>query len=249
VADPGGGAWAVEALTRDLAEQGWAAFQAIEAAGGLAAALRNAHVHREVAATREARAKAIATRRLPLTGVSDYPLLNETTPDAEQAPPHPAPAPQPADAIEPLTFIRLSEPFERLRDRAKPHAPKVFFANLGPLAEFSARANFAANLFAAGGVAVHGAETVYADHAAMAQAFQASGLAVAVLTGSDTRYAAESLEAATALKAAGCAWLIHAGKPADEQAVRAKGFDQFIFAGQDALAALDLLHTALGITT
>jgi methylmalonyl-CoA mutase cobalamin-binding subunit len=68
-----------------------------------------------------------------------------------------------------------------------------------------------------------------------------------VLTGSDGRYAAESLEAAAALQAAGCAWLIHAGKPTDEQTSRAKGFDQFIFAGQDAVAALRLLHTALGI--
>jgi methylmalonyl-CoA mutase cobalamin-binding subunit len=82
----------------------------------------------------------------------------------------------------------------------------------------------------------------------MAAAFAASHLKVAVLTGSDTRYAAESLAAAQALKAAGCAWLIHAGKPSDEAAVRAKGFDQFIFAGHNALEALATLHAALGIT-
>ncbi len=248
VADPGGGAFAVEALTRQLAEEAWAHFQAIEAQGGLITAAKTGTLQREIAASAEARDKLIAARRAALTGISDYPLLEETTPEIEAASNPAPPASKPAaDPIMPLTWRRLSEPFEALRDAAKAKAPKVFFANLGPLAEFSPRSNFAMNLFAAGGVAPHGPDTDYPDHGAMASAFKASGCKVAVLTGSDTRYAAESLEAATALKAAGCDWLIHAGKPADEQAVRAKGFDQFIFAGQDAIAALRLLHTALGV--
>ena len=248
VADPGGGAFAVEALTQSLAEEAWALFQEIEANGGLIAAAKAGTLQQKIAVSAEHRAKLVATRRAPLTGVSDYPLLAETTPETEAPPPSGASTARPsADQIAPLVWTRLSEPFEALRDAAKAKAPKVFFANLGPLAEFSPRSNFAMNLFAAGGVTAFGPDTVYSDHAAMAAALKTSSCKVAVLTGSDTRYAAESLEAATALKAAGCDWLIHAGKPADEQAVRAKGFDQFIFAGQDAIAALRLLHTALGI--
>ena len=38
--DPGGGAWHVEQLTDQLARQAWARFQAIEAGGGLLAALQ-----------------------------------------------------------------------------------------------------------------------------------------------------------------------------------------------------------------
>ena len=39
VADPAGGSWFVESLTRDLAEAGWAGFQAVEAGGGVVASL------------------------------------------------------------------------------------------------------------------------------------------------------------------------------------------------------------------
>lgn len=254
VVDPAGGAWFVEAMTRDLAEAAWKEFQGIEAQGGIVEALLGGALQSEVEIVRGRRDKAIATRRETITGVTDFPLLEERAPPL--APPASAPkkgaVPAPRGAVrtaKPLTPIRWSAPFEALRDLADAQVarPSVFFANLGPLAEFSPRSNFAQNLFATGGVAAHGADTPYADHAAMAAAFKASGLRVAVLTGSDTRYAADSLEAATALKAAGCTWLIHAGKPADEAAVRAKGFDQFIFAGQDALAALGTLHAALGI--
>ncbi len=248
VADPGGGAFAVEALTQSLAVEAWGLFQGIEAQGGLIAAAKAGTIQAEIGKTAEARGKLVASRRLPLTGVSDFPLLAETTPEIE-----PMSATESIaltltrDRIAPLAWARLSAPFEALRDAVKGHDARVFFANLGPLAEFSPRANFAQNLFAAGGVAGIGPDTAYADHAAMAAAFMASGARVAVLTGSDTRYATDSLDAAKALKAAGCDWLIHAGKPADEQAVRAKGFDQFIFAGQDTIATLRLLHTALGI--
>jgi methylmalonyl-CoA mutase len=39
-----------------------------------------------------------------------------------------------------------------------------------------------------------------------------------------------------------------AGKPGDrEAALRAAGVDQFVFAGQSAIAELETLHAALGI--
>jgi methylmalonyl-CoA mutase len=252
VIDPAGGSWFVEAMTKDLAQAAWAEFQGFEAQGGIVAALESGALAAEIEILRTRRAKAIATRRETITGVTDFPQIDEREPPlgrAQQSPSdQPAPSPQPQIAT-PLTPIRWAAPFEALRDRAdaQPQRPTVFFANLGPLAEFSPRANFAQNLFAAGGVAALGSDAVYADHGAMAAAFAASGLAVAVLTGSDTRYAVESLDAAATLKAAGCSWLIHAGKPADEQAVRAKGFDQFIYAAQDAIEALALLHAALGV--
>jgi methylmalonyl-CoA mutase len=247
VADPGGGGFAVEALTKTLAEEAWAIFQGLEVQGGLIAALRSGSFQADISKTAEARGKLIATRRFPITGVSDFPLLDETTPETDPVAATVSTTAPAADPIAPLPWTRHAEPFEALRDAAKGKDAKVFFANLGPLAEFSPRSTFAMNLFAAGGVAGVGPDTAYPDHSAMAAAFRSSGCRVAVLTGSDGRYAAESLEAAAALQAAGCAWLIHAGKPTDEQTSRATGFDQFIFAGQDAVAALRLLHTALGI--
>ena len=62
----------------------------------------------------------------------------------------------------PACRIRLAEPFEQLRDAsdrmlAKTGArPKVFLANLGKLADFTARAMFAKNFFEAGGIEAAG---------------------------------------------------------------------------------------------
>ncbi|MBQ0818858.1 methylmalonyl-CoA mutase, partial [Microvirga sp. HBU67558] len=59
-------------------------------------------------------------------------------------------------SIAPLPSIRTAEPFERLRDRADAYRartgerPRIFLANLGPIAAFTARATFAKNFFEAG---------------------------------------------------------------------------------------------------
>ena len=93
--------------------------------------------------------------------------------------------------------IRLAEPFEALRDAsdrmlAKTGArPKMFLANLGTLADFTARATFAKNFFEAGGI-----EAVtndgFNDRDAMVAAFKASGAKLACLCSSDEVYARRS---------------------------------------------------------
>src|SRR5690606_6985284 len=92
---------------------------------------------------------------------------------------------------EPFWPIRLAEPFERLRDLADQRtaagrAPKVFLAALGPLAEHSARLQYAQNFFAAGGIGAHPAS---GDAAALEQAARASACVLACICGSDKRYA------------------------------------------------------------
>jgi methylmalonyl-CoA mutase len=92
--------------------------------------------------------------------------INETPRSQDPTTPNPSPqgggefAEQEARiAFEPLAALRLAAPFETLRDAsdrmlARSGArPKVFLANLGSLADFTARATFAANFFAAGGIA------------------------------------------------------------------------------------------------
>jgi methylmalonyl-CoA mutase len=241
VIDPAGGAWFVEKLTRDLAEAAWKEMQGIEAQGGIVAALENGVVQHEVELVRQKRQKAFATRRESVTGVTDFPLLGADAPQVAGK--------RAARASNPkaLNPIRWAEPFETLRDKGEAAKPKVFFATLGPLAEFSARSNFARNLFAAGGVDAVGNEDVHADGPALVAAFRKSGLKVAVLCGSDARYASDAADAAEGLKKAGADWIVYAGKPANEAALRAAGVDQFIIAGQDALEALRTLHASLGI--
>lgn len=245
VADPAGGAWFVEKLTRDLASKAWEIMQAIEARGGIVAALQDGYLPGLVAEARARRQQLIATRRETITGVTDFPLLDAAAPDFEKRGGDAAPK-----ARAPLAPIRWAEPFEALRDRAEAQAkrPAVFFATLGALAAFGARAQFARNLFAAGGVASVGEEEEYASREAMIDAFRASQTRVAVISGTDATYAEAAENAAQRLKAAGADWVILAGKPGEHEAqLRGAGVDQFVYTGQDALQELETLHAALGI--
>ncbi|KAF0097864.1 MAG: methylmalonyl-CoA mutase [bacterium] len=80
VIDPAGGSWYIESLTDQLARAAWGLFQEIEKAGGMAEVLRNGTLAGQIAAVWTAREKAIATRRDPITGVSEFPNLTETVP-------------------------------------------------------------------------------------------------------------------------------------------------------------------------
>jgi methylmalonyl-CoA mutase len=85
VVDPAGGSWYVEALTDQLIEAGWAELRAIEAAGGMAAALDSGWLAERIGAVSAGRAKAVAKRKDAITGVSEFPLLDEE-PVLRQAP-------------------------------------------------------------------------------------------------------------------------------------------------------------------
>ncbi len=268
VADPAGGAWFVEKLTRDLADTAWLIMQQIEAAGGIVAALNAGLVQRLVGEARTARERAIATRRETITGVTDYPLLGAPLPTVSSpvyggggsreardgggnvAPSVSSADSSPASGGAKLTPTRLAAPFEALRDRAeaRPRRPAVFFATLGALAEFGPRAQWSRNLFASGGVGSIGEEDVHASMDSLIDAFRASHARVALIASTDAQYVEHAENAAQRLKAAGADWVILAGKPGDNEARwRAAGVDQFVFAGQNALQELETLHAALGL--
>ena len=212
VTDPAGGSYAVERLTHELSEAGWAEFQRIEANGGIDAALEDgsllAHID-EVVAVREAE---IARRKRPLTGVSEFPNLTETLPSRIADPA--------ADAVR-----RYGASFEALRD--EPAASPVFLATVGTIAAHTARATFASNLFAAGGIAVDVAgATDSVDDVLAAYA----GQAVVCLAGADSIYAEWGADLIARLRAAGAQWVILAGKtdlPVDDTC--AVGVDALAF--------------------
>jgi methylmalonyl-CoA mutase len=252
VADPVGGSWYVESLTDELARKAWSLFQDIENNGGLVATLTAGAFQKTVAASAATRAEAIAKGRMELTGVSVFPLLGE---DGVRAEPYPASAPAPKDRLaEPLLPHRLSESFEGLRDAADAYAakhgkpPQVFLANLGDIIEHNRRSTWAWNFLSAGGIDGLNSDG-YKDPAAAAQAFRSSGAEIACLCSSDEMYAREGEAAAKALKAAGAKRVMMAGKPGNsEQALRAAGVDGFLFAGQNAITALQGLHKVLGVS-
>jgi methylmalonyl-CoA mutase len=85
VIDPGGGSWYVECRTDALAQAAWTEFQAIEQAGGMVAVLKDGSFAKKIAAAYAQREGAIAKRRDPVTGVSEFPNILET-PIARETP-------------------------------------------------------------------------------------------------------------------------------------------------------------------
>jgi methylmalonyl-CoA mutase len=247
VADPAAGSGAFEALTRTLTEAAWDAFQALEREGGIVASLADGKVQARIAETRAARARNVATRREALTGASEFPFLAEKPVAVLDVPATP-PAPRGGA----LPSHRLAEPYEALRDASDAHLaetgrrPAVFLANLGTVAIFNARATFAANAFAAGGIEALDNDG-FSDPGVLAAAFKASGASIACLCSSDAVYGTQGVPAAEALRDAGATTIYLAGKPADlTETLRAAGVHGFLHAGCDLLA---LLGEALGRAT
>jgi methylmalonyl-CoA mutase len=253
VSDPAAGSGGIEDLTQQLCTAAWAKFQAIEQAGGVFAALSQNLIQREVAAARAARDANIAKRRDVLTGASEFPNLHEEA----AAVLAPAPATAPPRRASTVTFdalaaSRLAAPFEHLRDMSdallKDHGtrPKVFLANLGTPADFTARATFAKSFFEAGGIEAVDSDG-FKDAATLAAAFKASGAPLACLCSTDTVYAAQAAEAAQALHDTGSQHIYLAGRPGETEAgFRAAGIGTFVYAGCDALATLKAAHEHLG---
>lgn len=251
VADPTAGAGAIEALTDELCQAAWTLFQEIEREGGLVASLTAGAIQQRVAAVAADRARRLATRREPITGTSEFPQLDEpATGVLDVAPAERMHVLGGALVVPPLPSVRLAEPYEALRDAADAHAEKtgaratVFLANLGPIAEHTARAMWITNLLAAGGIDV-ATNDGFANSAEAGAAFTASGATVACICSNDTNY--ESLGEATAslLKTAGASHVLLAGQPSD--ALASAGVDTFLHVGIDVLAALGDLHDRLGV--
>ena len=159
VSDPAAGSGGIETLTQQLCEAAWSLFQEIEKAGGVFAALEQNLIQRKVAATRAVREANIARRKEVQTGASEFPNLHEAhVAVLDVKPAGPAPLAAAKITFDALAPIRLAVPFERLRDRsdemlkANGVRPKVFLANLGTAADFTARATFAKSFFETGGI-------------------------------------------------------------------------------------------------
>ncbi len=214
VVDPVGGSWYVEQLTAELAAKAWALFQDIESKGGIVSALTSGALQDDIARVAEARAKAVASGRQELTGVSVFPLLGE---DGVKVAPNPAPAPLTGKRqVRPLAPHRLAE---RVRGLARcrrrlPRQDRRAPARLPRQPRRDRRAQQALDL----GVELPGGRRHRGPHQrrlrgrrAAAEAFKASGAKIACLCSSDAIYANEAEAAAKALKAAGATRVLMAG--------------------------------------
>jgi methylmalonyl-CoA mutase len=229
VIDPAGGSWYVERLTDELAEAAWRFFRTIERDGGQAAVLRSGRIRTDLATTWAQRSKKLATRREPITGVSEFPYLGEKPVER---------APAPESRTGGLPRVRRDEAYEELRARSDAHLaatgsrPRVFLAALGPAAAHTARLTFAANLFQAGGI-----EPVTEG------TFEESGATEVCLCSSDALYEEQADDVVRTLKSAGARHVFLAGRPGQYS-----GVDSYVFAGCDAVAVLTATLDRMGVS-
>lgn len=248
--DPAGGSWAVETLTKQMKEKIWAAFQAVEAEGGIVKSLQNGTPQKEIGAVLESRFKAAELRRDRIVGNNMYPnmteaLLDPRTEDvasikkvrtesveeylsdiddvykdeclanikkstagesavtdaAISAAKAGATLPELTEAIandaqEEVAAIsphRWSERFEELRRRTEEWKEKtgenvrIFLANMGPIPQHKARADFTTGFLQVGAFEVLGNEGFKAVEEAAAAAKE-SGADVVVICSTDATY-------------------------------------------------------------
>lgn len=240
VNDPAGGSWYVENLTDQLATKAWAAFAEIEAAGGMVTALSSGLIADRIGITNAARAKRLATRAQPLTGVSMFPK-----PDEEPRMVRPRPVGPVRGGLAPL---RDSAVFEALRDRSAAAAstPEVFLACLGARRDFGGREMFSSALLGVAGIGSPSCEGGTA--AEIVASVTASGAKFVVLCSSAKIYAVQAIEVARALKDAGVETVFIAGRKAETGAEDVDAvIDGEIFDGMDVVAFLDSTLDRIGV--
>lgn len=234
VSDPGAGSYYVEARTADLAEAAWKLVREIEAAGGLREALAQGLVASWVRTAWGERRTQLAKRRQPLTGVSEFPILDQQPVVREELPDGLAEAVEDENALVPVNY---GADFEALRAAAEQsqQSTGVPVVLLGSIATSSARAGFVTNLLAVGGLRavtvgpVKGGE----DVAAAVESAGASLGPVVVIAGRDKEYADIGEVVVSELRRAGAEHVIVAGK----QGV-VSGTDAAVGVGADVVTTL-----------
>ncbi|MEA5052678.1 MAG: methylmalonyl-CoA mutase family protein, partial [Propionicimonas sp.] len=240
VSDPAGGSWYVESLTDPLAVRAWETFQQIEAAGGMTAALTSGLVAERIEASASERARRLADRSQPLTGVSMFP-----NPAEEPLTVRPRPAAPERAGLAPH---RDSETFEAVRDRAAAADPKpaAFQACLGARRDFGARETFVGALLGVGGIE-HPSSEGGTPEEIVAQV-KAAGSQFVILCSSARVYAEQAVPVARALKQAGVPTVYIAGNRKEAASDEVNDWiDGEVFTGMDVVAFCSEAMDRMGV--
>ena len=155
--------------------------------------------------------------------------------------------------VEPLRPFQPAAPFVQLRQKATAYAekygrpPQIFLANMGPLRQHKARADFTRSFFEVGGFEIVDSDG-FASPKVAAQAAVAAGAKAVVICSTDETYPeivpplVEGIQAEQPN-----AVIILAGYPKDQiEAHKATGVDAFIYLGADCLALNQWLQEKIG---
>lgn len=242
VMDPSAGSYYIEQLTQSIAEEAWKLFLEVENKGGLLKAVEEGFITAQLNESSQAKDMAIATRKISILGVNQYPNTEE-------------------EMLEKISFTkgedkgvlnryRAAMSFETMRKqtetfiKAGNKKPVVFMLTYGNLAMRKARASFAVNFFGCGGyTAIDNLGFATAEEGM--KAAKAAKADIIVLCSSDDEY----VELAKA-----CNGLIEkesmvvAGYPKDAmEALKAEKVEEFIHVKSNVIEVLNKFHNKLGI--
>jgi methylmalonyl-CoA mutase len=240
VMDPAGGCYYIESLTSELASGAWKLMQDLEIEGGMIRSLIAGKVHAMIEPVAKARIEAVNKRKDVFVGVNMYADPAEPAPQTVNA----EKAQDPVRAVElqagPLPKLRAVEAIELLRSRIvnSKSYKKIFLLNMGSLAEYKARADFASGFFQVGGFEVE-SPSGFTNVAEAAEAAKASGAAAFCVCSTDDNYRHLAGELCQALPGK---VMILAGYPADMvETYKQQGINIFIHIRADVRATLDEL--------
>ena len=153
VKDPAAGAYYIEYLTHELAENAWELFKQTEAKGGFTKAFESGFIQAQIKQTAEARNRQIALGKKAVLGTNQYPDSQERAADKIDEKIYKHLHNKAEGPVEPLKIYRGPEAFEqmRLKTEKADKTPLVFLLTIGNPAMRTARAGFAGNFFGCAG--------------------------------------------------------------------------------------------------
>ena len=235
VADPLGGAYAIEVLTNSIESKAWKLFQELEAAGGYRRALDDGVIASVLSRRTSSREEAVKCRRRVLTGTNRFANTSEVALGR-------------VDASRVDSAPRTASSFEALRLRTERFTHRtgnqlrILLAEIGDAKMRSSRSQFAADFLASAGFATSIQQFDNAQQIAVSDAD------VIVLCSSDAEYLSIIKELLPILKdRSSRANVVIAGNPETAEQLRALGVAGFIHLRSNAVEVLAGLQQLIGI--
>lgn len=243
IVDPAGGSYYIESITAQLAEIAWNLMQELELAGGMIKSLKAGRIHELISEVAEARIQAVHKRRDMVVGVN---IHANTMDEAKKVLSASIDDSKASSKLEKgaLPRLRAVGKVEALRAEIAKAAPKVFFLNMGSVADYKPRADFASGFFQMGGFEIV-ADQAFATVEEAADAARESDAQAFCICSTDANY--ESL-VAPLCKMIQPKVMILAGYPTDKiQQYKADGIDIFIHIRANAYDTLKELAASLEV--
>ncbi len=247
VADPGGGSYYIETLTKLIAENAWKLFTDTEDRGGFLTSLKEGIIQKRIKDCASQRLKSVAERKEVYIGTTQYPDFQEivSSPDEVESLFLKSSGEGPFE-VEPLPVLRATEEIEKLRliaDRA-PRKPEVFLLPVGNLAMAMARAQFSGNFFGCGGYKIIDNPAFENIELGINAVLKAEPDMV-VLCSSDEEYSVLAPELFN--RVGSKAIIVIAGNPPCMEELKTSGIQFFISIRSNLVETLKIFHRLTGL--